>query len=110
MFCINDGAVMDAWADDQKVGRDGEGTKINMLADPHGYLTDALALRMGHPGPMSLFGVGRCKRFSAFFDNGKLRAFNLAEGPVDPAGDERPDNSLADKMIQDIRALGNQEL
>merc|ERR1712028_75493 len=28
VLCINDGAVMDAWADHQQVGRDGEGTMI----------------------------------------------------------------------------------
>lgn len=105
MFCVNDGAVMNAWADDQQVGRDGQGTKINMLADPHGSLTDALGLRMSHPGPQSLFGQGRCKRFSAFFDQGKLRVLNVAEHPDDPAGDDFPEESLANKMISDIRAL-----
>ena len=115
VFCINDGAVMDAWADDQKVGRDGEGTMINFLADPHGKLTDALGLRMSHQGPQSLFGQGRCKRFSAFYDHGVLKVMNLAEnddpsGAEDPAGDSFPDNSLAEKMIKDISALSAKEL
>ena len=41
---------MDAWADDQKVGRDGAGSMINFLADTHGKLTDALDMRMHHDG------------------------------------------------------------
>lgn len=99
---------MDAWADDQKVGRDGAGTKINFLADTHGSLTDALGLRMSHQGPRSVLGSDRCKRFSAYFEHGTLRVLNVAEKPDDPAGDDYPENSLADKMVKDIAALGKE--
>lgn len=81
VFCVNDGAVMNAWADSQQatghvmstmrtllkdttfrdvlrwlfslgqVGRDGEGSMINFLADTSGALTDALGMGMDHPGP-----------------------------------------------------------
>merc|ERR1712070_670387 len=108
VYCINDGAVMDAWADDQQVGRDGSGSMINMLADPHGKLTDALGVRMSHDGPYSLFGVNRCKRFSAFIQNGILKVLNVAERSDDPAGDDYPENSLVDKMVSDIQALGKE--
>jgi len=97
---------MDAWADDQKVGRDGQGTKINFLADPLAILTNALDLRMTHEGPRSLFGQDRCKRFSAFFDQGVLKVLNVAEDVMtDPAGDDFPEKSLADQMIKDISNL-----
>lgn len=110
VFCINDGAVMDAWADDQKVGRDGEGSMINFLADTHGKLTDALGLRMSDPGPRGKLGYDRTKRFSAFVDDGVLRVLNVAEKPDDPAGDDFPENSLPEKMIADIKALAKSEL
>jgi len=91
VVCINDAAVMDAWADDQKVGRDGKGSIINMLGDPHGALTDALGMRMTHPGPQAKFGQGRSKRYSALVVKGVFKIINIAEDlNDDPAGDDRP--------------------
>jgi peroxiredoxin len=100
IVCINDGAVMSAWADAQNCGQDGEGSMLNMLADPHGRFTDAMGLRLTHEGPAEIFGQGRSKRYSAFFDNGVLKELNLAELPDDPAGDDVPDNSLVDAMMR----------
>ena len=54
---MNDGAVMKAWAENQGVGADGEGSFITFLADPHGTFTDAMGLRMEHPGPRSFLGM-----------------------------------------------------
>jgi peroxiredoxin len=111
VYCINDGAVMDAWADDQKVGRDGQGTMINFLADTHGKLTDALGLRMSHEGPLSVLGSHRSKRFSAYFDRGVMKVLNVAENPLtDPAGDDHPEHSFAEQMIKDINNLASKEL
>merc|ERR1711998_192755 len=104
VFCINDGAVMDAWADDQKVGRDGEGSVLNFLADTHGKLTDALDMRMHHDGPRAKFAQDRCKRFSAYLDNGVVKILNIAEAKDDPAGDDNPANSLVEKMLEDMEA------
>lgn len=105
VVCINDAAVMDAWADDQKVGRDGSGSMINMLGDPHGKLIDALDMRMSASGPFGKFGQGRSKRFSALFDKGILKIMNVAEAEDDPAGDDRPENSLVEQMLKNIEAL-----
>jgi len=103
VVCINDAAVMDAWADDQKVGRDGKGSIINMLGDPHGALTDALGMRMTHPGPQGKFGQGRSKRYSALVVKGVFKIINIAEDlNDDPAGDDRPENSLVEKMLADM--------
>jgi 2-Cys peroxiredoxin 5 len=104
VYCINDAAVMDAWADDQKVGRDGQGSIINMLADPHGNLSDALSMRMDHTGPFGKFGQRRSKRFSALVVNGVFKIINVAEAFNDPAGDDKPDNSLVEKMLTDMAA------
>jgi len=106
VFCINDGAVMDAWADHQKVGRDGKGSMINLLADTHGKLTDSLGMRMVHEGPYQKFAMNRGKRFSALVDDGVVKILNVAEDlATDPAGDDNPANSLAEKMLADIAAL-----
>jgi len=101
--CINDGAVMNAWADHQKCGRDGKDTMLNFLADPHGKLTDVMGMKLTHPGPLSLFGHARSKRYSALFDDGVLKVINVAEHPeTDPAGDDNPANSLVEKMIESL--------
>merc|ERR1711934_1272428 len=68
IFCINDAAVMEAWADAQKVGRDGQGSIVNFLADTGGQLTDSLGMRMYHDGPRGKFKQNRCKRFSMLVD------------------------------------------
>merc|ERR1740129_1051844 len=65
-YCVNDGAVMQAWAADQQVGN----SIIEMFGDPGSVLTEALGLVLDHPGPMSVLGNPRCKRFSMFIDNG----------------------------------------
>ena len=100
VVCINDGAVMRAWAKDQGCGQDGEGSMINMLADPHGRFTDAMGLRLTHEGPQHIFGQGRSKRYSAFFDDGVLKELKVAEHPDDPAGDDKPDESLVENMLR----------
>jgi len=102
VYCINDGAVMKAWAKDQGVGQDGEGSMVNFLADTHGELTDALGLRMCHDGPHSVLGCHRCKRFSMLVVDGVVKTLNVAEGPDDPAGDDKPDVSLVEKMLKDL--------
>lgn len=93
---------MNAWADDQKVGRDGEGSMINFLADTSGALSDALDMRMHHPGPTAKFAQDRSKRYTMYVVDGIVKILNVAEGPDDPAGDDNPANSLAEKMLADM--------
>lgn len=47
VYCVNDGAVMGAWAKDQGT----EGSMLTMLGDPSRALTDALGMvrRVGRP-------------------------------------------------------------
>lgn len=106
MFCKDNGAVMNAWADSQGVGRDGEGSMVNFLADTHGHLTDALDMNMEHDGPYGVFGMKRTKRFSALLEDGVVKILNVAEGPNDPAGDDNPKVSLAEKMLEDMSQPG----
>jgi 2-Cys peroxiredoxin 5 len=101
VFCVNDGAVMQAWAKDQKI----EGSNITFLADTRCELTKALDLVLDHPGPMGVLGNPRCKRFAAYVENGEIKVLNVSEGPNDPAGDSDPSKSCIDAMLMCIEDL-----
>lgn len=98
VYCVNDGAVMKAWAKDQGV----EGSIISFLGDPGSELTKALGQVLEHPGPMSVLGNPRCKRFSMLVDDGVIKTINVSEGPDDPAGDGDPKSSCVEKMLEDL--------
>jgi len=98
VYCVNDGAVMTAWAKDQGI----EDSIITFLGDPRSELTEALGLVLDHPGPMSVLGTKRCKRFSMFIDDGIIKTINVAAAEDDPAGDDNPTVSLVEKMLQDL--------
>lgn len=102
VFCVNDAAVMAAWAKDQ--GIDSKGI-ITMMGDTRGELTKALGMEMTHEGPCGVLGSGRCKRFSMYVEEGEIKVFNLAEAEDDPAGDDRPENSCVEKMMADLEDI-----
>jgi len=86
VYCVNDGAVMKAWAKDQKV----DGTPITFLADTRGEFTKAIGMFMDHPGPKDALGGDRCKRFVLVVKDGVVKNVEVSEGPGDPAGDAEP--------------------
>mmetsp|Transcript_53300 Transcript_53300/g.106978 ORF Transcript_53300/g.106978 Transcript_53300/m.106978 type:complete len:90 (+) Transcript_53300:559-828(+) len=89
---------MTAWAADQGV----EGSIITFLGDPRSELTKELDLVLDHPGPMSVLGNTRCKRFSMLIDDGVIKTINVAASDDDPAGDDNPTVSLVEKMLEDL--------
>lgn len=89
---------MQAWAKDQGTTE----SSVSLLGDPAGELTKALGLQLDHPGPMSVLGYPRVKRFSALVDNGVVKTLNVCEDPNDPAGDSYPEITLAEKMLEDL--------
>jgi len=91
---------MEAWAKDQKTGL----SLLQLMGDPKGDLTKALDMELTHPGPAEVGLYGRCKRFAIYAVNGEIKAINIAEAEDDPAGDERPESTLADAMLEAIRA------
>ena len=111
IFCVNDGAVMDAWAEDQGVAKS---PMIKMMGDPTGTLTAKLGMVLDHPGPMAKLGYKRSKRFAAYIVDGVIKLVKVSEGgPMgeeDPAGDDFPEDTLAPSMIKAIQALGKDEL
>ena len=104
MYCVNDGAVMSAWATDQKLDNQ---KLITMMGDPSGALTAALGAQLRHPGPEGKGIIGRCKRFAMYIEDGTVKIFRVSEAPDDPAGDDRPEDTLAPAMIAAIKGLGN---
>ena len=61
---------------------------------------------MTHPGPTEGAGLwGRCKRHAIYAVNGEIKAVRVAESEDDPAGDEFPDVTLADAMLEVIRGV-----
>ena len=91
---MNDAAVMGAWAKDQKIA----GSMVTFLADPTSALTKALGLELTHPGPVSVLGKGRCKRFAIYFDNGVCKSIQVSETPDDPT-DGNLELSQAEHML-----------
>jgi len=109
IYCVNDGAVMDAWAADQGVAKD---SIIKLMGDPYGELTEKLDMEMTHSGPKLVGLINRSKRFALYIDDGVVKIVKVAEAEDDPAGDARPDITLAESMIEVISGLkdGNDEL
>jgi len=100
-YAVNDGAVIEAWAQDQKTA----GTIVSLYGDPSSALTKALGLTLKDKGPMGVLGNPRSKRFSMLLENGVMRSINVAASKADPAGDDKPDISLVEKMLEDIDKL-----
>jgi len=98
VWSVNDAAVMQAWAKDQKasVGL------LQFMGDPSSALTKALDVELTHPGPQGKGLFGRCKRHAIYVDNGVVKAVRISEKEDDPAGDADPSATLADAMLKAI--------
>lgn len=94
---------MQAWAEDQKLS-DSKGF-ITMMGDPSSAVTEALDMVLDHPGPMSVLGYKRCKRFALYLEDGVVKIVRTAANAADPAGDDYPEETLAPAMITAIKAL-----
>lgn len=101
VFCVNDGAVMTAWAEELGI----KGSMISCFGDPQSEVTQALGLVLKDKGPMGVLGNQRCKRFSMLIEDGIVKSVNVAASKDDPAGDEKPDVSLVDKILEDCDKL-----
>lgn len=99
VFAVNDGAVMTAWEKDQGT----EGTMIKLLGDTRSEFTNALDLKLDHAGPMSVLGNHRCKRMSMLVKDCVVKALNVAASDTDPAGDDFPEVTMVDKMLEDLK-------
>ena len=108
VYCVNDGAVMAAWAEDQDVksledSREDPDTILHLFADPYGLVTESLGMEMTAAGPKMVGLVDRSKRFALYVKDGTVAIARVAEAEDDPAGDDRPDITLAEAMIEAIQ-------
>lgn len=83
VFCVNDGAVMNAWSMDQKVPDD---SIIKLMGDPYAVLTEKLNMELTHSGPKSVGLINRCKRHALYIVDGDVKIVRVAEKEDDPAG------------------------
>jgi len=123
VYCVNDGAVMEAWKKDQGLAAS---DMIEFVADAQANLTDALGLfltgedkasiypehLMGGGGPNFALGIHtkRCKRSAMYIVDGVIQVIQIAEGPgpageFDPAGDSFPEISCIENMLELIAKL-----
>lgn len=103
VYCVNDCAVMEAWAKDQKIA----GTNITFVADKGSVLTKALDMTLDASGVVAALGNPRCKRFALYVDNGVIKHVAVSEGPEDPSGDAPGANvnTCAPGMLEAIKGL-----
>lgn len=104
-YAINDGAVMDAWAESLKIDHSDKGL-ITLMSDTDGDLTRELGMNIDVKGLGLPFGYERCKRFALFIDDGVIKVHTVAEKSDDPAGDQFPELVMPDHIISQIKALG----
>lgn len=107
VYCVNDGAVMAAWAEDQ--GVDDDDVMVDFYGDPAAEFTKAVGMEMTDPGPPSVGIIGRCKRFALHVVNGKVQHVAVSEGPGDPAGDEDPSATCVEAMLEAITATADKK-
>jgi len=93
---------MEAWAESQGVTAD---SIVTLLGDPYGELTESLQMELTHFGPQEKGLINRSKRFAMYIDDGIIKIIRVAEKDDDPAGDAFPDITLAEAMIDAIKAL-----
>ena len=98
---------MKAWAEDQMIDPNG---MIQFMGDPEGALTRTLEMELNHPGPHSVGIIGRCKRFAVYAVNGEVKYVAVSEREDDPAGDDYPEATLAEAMLDAILNHKNDEL
>ncbi|KOO25302.1 bacteria-like protein [Chrysochromulina tobinii] len=116
IFCVNDGAVMEAWKKDQGLaGSD----LIEFVADVQAALTEALGIMLTGegkpygPGEGPNFALGfhtkRCKRSAIYVVDGVIKVMSISEGgpngEFDPAGDSFPQSSCIENVLELIGKL-----
>jgi len=109
IYCVNDGAVMAAWAENQGVPQlDSDKESLtHLFADPYGEVTEKLQMELTAAGPKMVGLVQRCKRFALYVVDGVVQIKRVAEREDDPAGDDFPDTTLAEAMIDAIKGFNS---
>eukprot|EP00928_Gymnodinium_smaydae_P076072 TRINITY_DN59043_c0_g1_i1.p2 TRINITY_DN59043_c0_g1~~TRINITY_DN59043_c0_g1_i1.p2 ORF type:complete len:100 (-),score=32.31 TRINITY_DN59043_c0_g1_i1:115-414(-) len=93
---------MSGWAKDQGVP---ETSLIKLYGDPDSEVTKALDLVLDKAGPMSVLGYPRCLRHAMVVKDCKVKVLNVAFKEDDPAGDDHPEVTLAEQILEDLKSL-----
>jgi len=101
VYCVNDGAVMDAWAENQGI----KGSMITFMGDPSGEFTRAVDMELTHPGPISVGIIGRCKRFAMHVVDNVVKYVAVSESEDDPAGDADPSATCHAAMLDAVKKV-----
>lgn len=105
IYSVNDGAVMKAWARQQREKANDTRVKdsiITFMGDPSGEFTRACGMELtGAPEELGLYG--RCKRFAMFVDQNIVRYVAVSESTEDPAGDNDPSATCYEAMMEAVR-------
>ena len=103
VYCVNDAAVMRAWAKDQNI--DGTGL-VTFWADNLSVLTKALGMEITHNGPCGDLGPGRCKRFVACVTDNVVDWVQVSEAPDAPAGANDAEGPVtAETLVEKVLTL-----
>jgi len=113
VYCVNDAAVMGYWKKDQGAA---DVDFLTFMGDPSSTLTGALDMELvelgegqaeidGTFGPFFKGLLKRCKRFAMYVKDGEIVLTKVAQALSDPAGDDFPEATLAETLIEDIKAL-----
>jgi glutaredoxin/glutathione-dependent peroxiredoxin len=86
IISVNDGAVMGAWFEQQKL----QDSILQMMGDPTGQFTEACGIELTAPGPISKGLLGRSKRVAMIVVKNVVQYIAISESPDDPAGDNDP--------------------
>jgi len=80
-----------------------EDSIIKLMGDPYAELTEKLDMKLEHSGPRSKGLVSRCKRHALYVVDNKIQIVRVAENEDDPAGDDFPDVTLAESLIDAVK-------
>mmetsp|Transcript_36552 Transcript_36552/g.81609 ORF Transcript_36552/g.81609 Transcript_36552/m.81609 type:complete len:115 (+) Transcript_36552:355-699(+) len=98
VYCVNDCAVMNAWAKDQGI----EGSMLSFYGDSGSLLTKGTGLELDHPDVMQALGNPRCKRHAMIVDDMVVKKLFVAATDTDPAGDDDPSSTLVENILANL--------
>ena len=98
VYCVNDTAVMDAWAKDQKV----EGSMLSFYGDSASLLTKEIGMELTDSRVMAALGNPRCKRHAIIVDDMVVKEIFVAASEDDPAGDSQPESTFVENVLKHL--------
>ena len=98
VYCVNDTAVMDAWAKDQKV----EGSMLSFYGDSASLLTKEIGMELTDSRVMAALGNPRCKRHAIIADDMVVKEIFVAASEDDPAGGDKPEETLVENVLKHL--------